>query len=119
MTRGGPPAWGLVKGLTTPHRKKKCFVLKLFTKPRNGIDSLVRPRQTNKDMRFGTWNVRTFYRTGAVTLVAQELAKYRLDLVGYSKLGEVDINDTWENMRCLTKFCSILILGRFTPSLHT
>ena len=32
----------------------------------------------NKDMRFGTWNVTSLYRTGAVTLVAWELAKYRL-----------------------------------------
>ena len=39
-------------------------------------------------MRFGTWNVRRLYRTGAVTLVAQELAQYRLKLLG---LQEVDV----------------------------
>ena len=43
---------GLVEGLTTPHR------------------------QTNEDMRFGKWNIRSVYRRGAVTLVMQELAKY-------------------------------------------
>ena len=45
-----------------------------------------RPLQTNKDMRIGTWNVTSLYRTGAVTLVARELAKYRLDLVGVRKV---------------------------------
>ena len=81
--RGGPPAWRLVEGLTTPYRKKQT-VTKPLDKPRNWTDSLVRPQQTNKDMRIGrpTWNVTSLYRTGAVTLVAQELARYRLDLVG-------------------------------------
>ena len=50
-------------------------------KPRNWTGSLVRPQQTNKDMRIGTWNVKSLYKTGAVTLVAHELTKYRLDLV--------------------------------------
>ena len=72
---------GLVEGLTTPHRKKET-VTKSLDKPRNRTDSLERPRQTNKDMRIGTWNVTSLYRTGAVTLVARELAKYRLNLVG-------------------------------------
>ena len=43
---------------------------------------MVRPQQTNNDTSIGTWNVTSLYRTGAVTLVARELAKYRLDLVG-------------------------------------
>ena len=81
-TRGGLPAWELVEGLTTPHRKKKYFVQKLFTNHRNWTDSLTWSRQTNNGIRFGTWNVLSLYWTGAVTLVAQELAKYRLDLVG-------------------------------------
>ena len=37
-------------------------------------------------MRFGTWNVTSLYRTGAVTLVAQEVAKYRLDFVGVQEV---------------------------------
>ena len=83
--RGGPLAWGLVEGLTTTHRKKE-IVTKPLDKPRNWADSLERPRQTNKDMRIGTWNVTSLYRTGAVTLVAQELVKYRLDLVGVQEV---------------------------------
>ena len=37
-------------------------------------------------MRFDTWNVTSLYRTGAVTLVARELAKCRLDLVGVQEV---------------------------------
>jgi hypothetical protein len=32
-------------------------------------------------MRFGTWNVRSFYRVGSVTTVSRELSRYSLDLV--------------------------------------
>jgi hypothetical protein len=34
------------------------------------------------DMRFGTWNVKSLYRSGSVKMVARELGKYKLDLVG-------------------------------------
>jgi hypothetical protein len=34
------------------------------------------------DMRFGTWNVRSLYRTGSLMTVSRELARYKLDLVG-------------------------------------
>jgi exonuclease III len=33
-------------------------------------------------MRFGTWNVRSLYRVGAIKSVVGELEKYKLDLVG-------------------------------------
>jgi hypothetical protein len=32
-------------------------------------------------MRFGTWHVRSLYRSGSPTTVARELAKYKLDLL--------------------------------------
>jgi exonuclease III len=32
-------------------------------------------------MRFGTWNVRSLYRVGAIKSVGGELEKYKLDLV--------------------------------------
>ncbi|KAJ4443279.1 hypothetical protein ANN_04947 [Periplaneta americana] len=79
--RGGPPAWGLGEGLTTHHRKKQ-LVTNFYNKPRNETDSLARPQQRNKVMRFGTWNVTSLYRTGGVTLLAKELARYRIDFVG-------------------------------------
>ena len=37
-------------------------------------------------MRIGTWNDTSLYRIGAVTLVARELAKYRLDLVAVQEV---------------------------------
>jgi exonuclease III len=39
-----------------------------------------------KDMRFGTWNVRSVCRVGAVKLVVGELEKYKLDLVGVQEV---------------------------------
>ncbi|KAJ4452045.1 hypothetical protein ANN_03560 [Periplaneta americana] len=83
--RGGPPAWGLDEGLTTHHRKKQ-LVTNSYNKRRNGTDSLALPQQRNKVMRFGTWNVTSLYRTGGVTLVAKELARYRIDFVGIQEL---------------------------------
>jgi exonuclease III len=44
------------------------------------------------DMRFGTWNVRSLYRTGSLTTIAKELGKYKLDLVGVQE-------DRWEKGR--------------------
>jgi len=55
-TRGGSPAWGLGEVLMT-HSKKNW--------PCNEMDAcawtsrLVRPKEWRRDMRFGTWNVRS------------------------------------------------------------
>jgi exonuclease III len=38
------------------------------------------------DMRFGTWNVRSLYRSGSLKTVSGELAKYKLDLVGVQEV---------------------------------
>jgi exonuclease III len=38
------------------------------------------------DMRFGTWNVRSMYRAGSLRTVAEEVSKYRLDLVGVQEV---------------------------------
>jgi exonuclease III len=38
-------------------------------------------------MSFGTWNVRSMYRSGSLMTVAMELAKYKLDLVGVQEVG--------------------------------
>jgi exonuclease III len=37
-------------------------------------------------MRFGTWNVRSLYRSGSPTTEARELAIYKLDLVGVQEV---------------------------------
>jgi exonuclease III len=37
-------------------------------------------------MRFGTWNVRSLCRVGAIKSVVGELKKYKLDLVGVQEV---------------------------------
>jgi hypothetical protein len=37
-------------------------------------------------MRFGTWNVRSPYRSGSLTTAARELPRYKLDLVGVQEV---------------------------------
>jgi exonuclease III len=37
-------------------------------------------------MSFGTWNVRSMYRSGSLMTVVRELAKYKLDLVGVQEV---------------------------------
>jgi hypothetical protein len=37
----------------------------------------------SKDLRFGTWNVKSLYRSGSLKTVAGELRKYKLGLSGY------------------------------------
>jgi hypothetical protein len=39
-----------------------------------------------KDMIFGTWNVRSLCIVGAITSVVGEVQKYKLDLVGVQKV---------------------------------
>jgi hypothetical protein len=38
------------------------------------------------DMRFGTWNVRSMYRTVSLRAVGEEISKYKLDLVGVQQV---------------------------------
>ena len=37
-------------------------------------------------MRFGTWNVRSLYRSGPLLTVAREYARYKLNLVGIQEV---------------------------------
>jgi hypothetical protein len=39
-----------------------------------------------KDMRFGTWKVKSVYRSGLITAAAREVVKYKLDLVGVEQV---------------------------------
>jgi hypothetical protein len=34
------------------------------------------------DMRFGTWNIRSMHSAGSLRVVAEEISKYKIDLVG-------------------------------------
>jgi exonuclease III len=38
------------------------------------------------DIRFGTWNVRSWYRASSLQTVSKELPKYKLDLVGVQEV---------------------------------
>jgi hypothetical protein len=33
-------------------------------------------------VRFDAWNVRSLYRSGSLTILAEELARYKFDLMG-------------------------------------
>jgi len=43
-------------------------------------------KQRKGDVRFGTWNVRSLYRSGSLTAAARELAIYKLDLLGVQEV---------------------------------
>jgi hypothetical protein len=60
---------GIWAGGNNPSLKKKVIVAKCFKAPRTWTDSLARPKQWEKDMRFGTWNIRSLCRVGAVKSV--------------------------------------------------
>jgi hypothetical protein len=49
-------------------------------------DSLAWPKQWKKGMRFGTWNVRSLCRVGAIKSVVGELQKYKLNLAGVQEV---------------------------------
>jgi hypothetical protein len=56
--------------------------MKCFKAPWTWNDSLAQPKQWKKDMRFGTWNISSLYRVGAIKSEMGELEKCKLDLVG-------------------------------------
>ena len=39
-------------------------------------------RRIRRDIKLGTWNVRSPYRAGSLKAAARELASYKLDVVG-------------------------------------
>jgi hypothetical protein len=45
------------------------------------MDALEQPRPWKMDMRFGTWNGRSLYRSGSLKTVSEELKIYKLGLV--------------------------------------
>ena len=71
--------------LTTSHYQN-FHVTNHSKRSRTWPDTLVRPEQWERDMRFGTWNVRDLYRAGSLTAVVRELARYKLDLVGVQEV---------------------------------
>jgi hypothetical protein len=59
----------------------------LFRQNVSELDSyLVRIKYRKRDIRFGTWNVRSLYRAGSLTAAARELAIYKFYLVGVQEV---------------------------------
>ena len=54
-------------------------------------------RRIRRDIKLGTWNVRSLYRAGSLKAAARELARYKLDVVGvqvrWEKEGTVRAGD--------------------------
>jgi hypothetical protein len=73
-------------GPTTPQCKN--FLLLQNVSKHLGPGMILRHNLSNgkKDMRFGTWNVRSLYKVGAIKSVVGELEKYKLDLVGVQEV---------------------------------
>jgi hypothetical protein len=62
-------------------------IMKDHKKPWTWTDFLnKRPKRKKMDMIFGTWNVRSLYRAGSLRTVAEEISKYKLDLVGVQEV---------------------------------
>ena len=50
------------------------------------LEETSRNRQRKRDILLGTWNFRSLYRAGSLKVVARELARYKLDLVGIQEV---------------------------------
>ena len=50
------------------------------------LEEASRARQRKRDIRVGTWNVRSLYRAGSLTVAARELARYKLDVAGVQEV---------------------------------
>jgi hypothetical protein len=51
------------------------------------MDSLdKRPKRKKIDMRFGIQNSRSMYRAGSLRAVAEDISKYKLDLMGVQEV---------------------------------
>ena len=56
--------------------------------PRDWTDSLVQPKQLKRDMRFGTWNVRSLYRAGSLTAAAMDLQEVGCGVMDWMELAQ-------------------------------
>ena len=63
------------------------------------------------DMRFGTWNVRSLYRAGALGLATSEIDKHKIDLVGVQEVR-------WEGSDTLESGKYTLFYGEGNASLQ-
>ncbi|KAG8231215.1 hypothetical protein J437_LFUL010912 [Ladona fulva] len=92
-----PPCWGLVVGLTTPHCKNS-LVFENKTQPWTGGDNGIRPLRASRkhELRIATWSVRTMLKPGRMKKVADEMQKYRIDVMGLQEIR-------WQGQRRIDK----------------
>ena len=50
------------------------------------LEEASRVRQRKRDIRVGTWKVRSLYRAGSLRAAARELSRYKLDVVGVQEV---------------------------------
>ena len=72
---------GVGPGAENSSPKKNGIVTKHTHVPRTWTDTVVRPKEWKRDMRFGTWHVSSLPRSESLTATARELEGYKLDLV--------------------------------------
>jgi exonuclease III len=49
-------------------------------------NSKIRSKEMNKEMRFGTWNVRTLLQAGNMNAIAEELQRYKRDVAALQEI---------------------------------
>ena len=52
-----------------------------------GVFLGVASRSIQREVKIGTWNVRSLYRAGSLKVAARELARYKLDVVGVQEVS--------------------------------
>jgi len=93
----GPPGRGFSVGLTTLPSKKQ-LVQEQTNLPRDRVFGKSTGKR-KKDLLFGTWNVRTLYKSGAVHNIVNEVEKYKVKLtalqeIRWTNTGTININET-------------------------
>ena len=79
----GPPGWGLGGGLTTPPRKK--LTVSKSQKETSG-PLFSRRLGMKSDLRIGTWNIRTLFRSGALNKLTDVFVEYKLDILAVQEM---------------------------------
>ncbi|XP_062583995.1 craniofacial development protein 2-like [Saccostrea cucullata] len=89
------------------------------------IKSLLRPKEK---LRVGAWNVRTMYETSKTAQVADEMQRYKLDMLGISECRWIKsanhqtllewepISDRLIRARFNSKYCKLTIIQCYAPT---
>jgi len=90
QSRSGDKVWssniGVERGANNSLSQKFSLVTKRIHFPRTWTDPVVQRKQWKRDIRFGTWNIRSLYGSGSLTAATRELVTYKLELVGVQEV---------------------------------